>query len=95
MSILTTVNASLKHPITEEKIVEILLTGNIEKKWFEHIAVFFTEVHISDIMLFIKKYDVPIDSIKSCYLKNIKELYPNKELEEALLIGSEGIRASL
>lgn len=77
----TTVNISLKHPVSEKKLSEIIKSGRMEKKYLAHIFPLFTDVPVADISVFIRKYDISLPEIREFYLKHVKKYYPNRDLE--------------
>lgn len=77
----TTINISLKYPVTEKKLSEIIKSGKTEEKYLAHIFAFFTDVPVPDILVFIKKYGISLSLIKKYYVKHVKKFYPNTELE--------------
>ncbi len=77
----TTVNISMKYPVTEKKLSEIIKTGKIDTKYFAHIIALFTDVPVPDFMVFIKKYGISLSTVKKFYFKHIKKFYSNNELE--------------
>jgi hypothetical protein len=82
MSIMTTVNAPFKVLLSEEELAEFIKTDILPDKFSEHIFIFFTEVSVSSIYRFIKKHGISLEVIKNYYLRHIKPVYQNKELEE-------------
>jgi|Deesub1362A_J573_1020465.scaffolds.fasta_scaffold06031_5 hypothetical protein len=86
-TVYTTVNASFRHAISEERLAEILKKGLFPEEFREHLYVFFTEVPISAIYSFMKEYQLSHEELLDYYKKYIKHLYTNKELEEMLTIG--------
>lgn len=81
-NIATTVNVSFKYPITEKKLSALIKSGTVEQKYLPHIFSFFTDVPTTDILFFIKKFHIPLLLLKKYYINYVKDLYPNKELEE-------------
>jgi len=77
----STVNISLKFPITEKKLSEIIKSGKTDDKYLSHLFALFTDVPVSDIMFFTKKNKISLSLLKKYYLKNIKKFYSNTELE--------------
>ncbi len=78
----TTVNISLKYPATEKKLSAIIKSGETEEKYLAHIFALFTDVPVSDILVFAEKYNISLAVIKKYYHKHIKKIYPNHALEE-------------
>ena len=77
----STVNISLKFPITEKKLSEIIKSGKTDDKYLSHLFALFTDVPVSDIIFFTKKNKISLSLLKKYYLKNIKKFYSNTELE--------------
>jgi|GEM_PF-2076119 len=79
----TTVNISLKNPVTEKKLSEIIKSGKTEEKYLAHIFALFTDVPVPDILAFTEKYGISLSLIKKYYFKHVKKFYSNTELENA------------
>jgi len=77
----TTVNISMRYPVSEKKLSEIIKSGKTDNKYLAHIFALFTDVPAPDFLAFIKKYDISMPAIKKYYCKHIKKFYPNAELE--------------
>jgi hypothetical protein len=77
----TTVNISMRYPVSEKKLSEIIKSGKTDNKYLAHIFALFTDVPASDFLAFIKKYDISLPTIKKYYFKHVKKFYPNAELE--------------
>ncbi len=73
---------SLKYSITEKKLASLIKSGETEEKYLAHIFALFTDVPVSDILTFAEKYDISLSAIKTYYLKHVKKIYSNYELEE-------------
>lgn len=82
----TTVNISLKYPVTENKLAAIIKSGETEEKYLAHIFALFADVPVSDLLAFAGKYDISLQVIKKYYLKHVKKYYPNHELEEVFAV---------
>ena len=78
----TTVNISLKYPVTEKKLSALIKSGKTEEKYLSHIFALFADVPVPDILAFAEKFDIRLPVIKTYYLKHVKKYYPNHELEE-------------
>ncbi len=81
-NIAITVNVSFKYPISEKKLSALIKTGTVEQKYLPHIFAFFTDVPTPDVLHFIKKFHIPLLLLKNYYTNYVKDLYPNKELED-------------
>jgi len=84
MSIYTTVNAPFKQIICEEDIAGLILKMAFPDQYSGHLAVFFTEVPVSELAAFINKFNIPAKILKQYYFKYIAPVYTNKNLEEYL-----------
>jgi hypothetical protein len=77
------VNAAYKEKIREEEIAELLKRKFFpEAKFVEHLEVFFTEVPVSCINKFLKRYEISLQQLQDYYETFIKPRLCNKELEE-------------
>jgi len=78
-----TVNAAYKEAISDEEIAE-LLRRKIppDKRFTEHVYVFFTEIPVGVINKFLKQENVSPQQLQDYYETFIQPVYQNKELEE-------------
>ncbi len=71
MIVYSTVNASLKDPISEEELADILRTGKFGEDSAPYVNAFFTDVPVQDIVRFAREYKIPLEHLKDYYEKNI------------------------
>ena len=81
----STVNASLKQPIDEDTLADIIKSGELPDKYFAHLCAFFTDVPVSAMTKFTNRYGIDLKVLKDYYYKHIQKYYQNKELEEVFL----------
>ena len=79
---IVTVNCSYKVKIPEEKLAEIIKSGELPEEKRGYLEVVFSEVPLSEIVDFCDKYGITINELKNFYEKNIRPLFSSKELEE-------------
>ena len=82
--IYSTINSSVKYPVTEEMIANLLREGKLPDEYFAHICSFFTDIPINTIVKFISYYNIKIETLKEYYEKYIKKYYQNKDIEELI-----------
>lgn len=83
-TVFSTINAPFKETLSEEALSEIIRSGNMPQNYQPHIHVFFSEVHVSEMLRFCREQKLSRKQLKHYYQKHIKDLYPNPALEEAL-----------
>lgn len=81
----STVNASVKDPVSDDMLARIILSGEMDKKHTTHLYAFFLEVPVQVIAEFASEFKIPIGTLKCYYEKYIQPLYTNKELERFFL----------
>lgn len=83
-TVCSTINVPFKESLDEKELARLLKTGILPDKYHPHIQVFFSELPISEIMRFARKYGISGKKLKAYYYMHIRELNVNQELEEAL-----------
>ena len=83
---LTTINCAYgeKYLMTEKKLADILKSGKFPETYpeWEQVEVFFSEVPVSFIWDFCRKFGITLEELREYYEKNIKPRFRNEELEE-------------
>lgn len=78
-----TVNAAYQEAISDEEIAELLRRKiSPDRRFTEHVYVFFTEVPVSVISTFLKRERVSLRQLQEYYEAYVRPVYQNKELEE-------------
>lgn len=80
----STVNRCFRESLPYEKLAQIIKSGRAVKRWQGHLAVFFTEVAVCEILRFAREHGISRGELKRYYERHIKKLYRNQELEDAL-----------
>lgn len=75
----------MKYSIDEETLTKIIKSGEMNDYYFAHLCAFFTDVPVPAIIKFAKQFNITIDELKSYYEKHIKDIYPNRDLEEVFI----------
>jgi len=83
-TVYTTVNASFKNTVSEERLAEFIKKSLFPEEFREHLYVLFTEVPVSAIYSFMKDYQISMKELRDYYKEYIKPVYTNTELEEML-----------
>ena len=81
---LITVNCAYSKSIAEERLAELLKEQEFpeEYPYNEQVEVFFSEVPVSAVVSFCRKYGITMEELKRYYERFIKPNFRNKELEE-------------
>jgi hypothetical protein len=82
--ILSTVNVALRKEIDEERLAEIVRSGNVPDGSNLAIEALFTDVPVSALMEFIGRVGISRAELREYYYRNIKKRYTNRKLEDAL-----------
>ena len=80
----TIVNAPLQRTLSEEDLAAILKSGRMDERYLAHLFNFFTDVPVSEMLRFARRFEIPLQTLKQFYIQYIREYYPNPELEEVL-----------
>jgi hypothetical protein len=82
--IATTINAQTKTYLTEKELAKLLQALRLSEEYTTQIFNFFTDVHTQDIEKFQVEFNISDEVLRTYYEKYIKEIYPNKKLEEMI-----------
>jgi len=80
----TTLNAQTVNYLTERELADMIKNQEFKEEFSVQIYNFFTDVPLEDIMRFVIRYKIDENILLQYYESFVKELYPNRELEEML-----------
>ena len=77
-----TINAQTVTYLHEEELARLIREKRFPVEYRTHIFNFFTDVPLRIIYRFLHKHNLTENDLQAYYEAHIKEIYPNKELEE-------------
>lgn len=83
----STINAQTTTFLKADELARIIKEKVFKNEFAVQIYNFFSDVHLQDVDGFLVKYKIPDQVLIDYYNTFIRELYPNRGLEEMLAIG--------
>jgi len=76
-----TVNASLREPVTDEELAEIILTGRVPPHRLAHVFALYTDVPLAWLLAFAEAYGISLETLWRFYQTHVQPFYRNERFE--------------
>jgi hypothetical protein len=78
------INCQTRNWFKEGELASLLRKGELDQEYSVQVANFFTDVPLRAIVEFLERHGLSVEDLREYYRKHIKDVYPNRDLEEFL-----------